>query len=139
MVEVLVVLVVLAIVSSIVIPALLYALNKGRQVRTVADLRLLGGNIEAYAVDYGRYPAGSDITALDALVPEYQDAIAITDGWGHELIYDGVPLNYTVGSAGKDGGSSLEVIGDGGPTNNFNDDIIFSMGNFVQWPEGTQE
>jgi general secretion pathway protein G len=139
LIELLVVLVVLAIVSAIVIPTLLYALNKGRQVRTVADLRHLGSNIEVYSVDYGRYPAGSDITALGVLVPEYLDNVANSDAWGHELIYTGIPLNYTLGSPGKDGGSSLNLIDDGGPTTNFNDDIVYSMGRFVQWPEGTQE
>lgn len=139
LIELLVVLVVIAIVSSIVIPALFYALNRGRQVRTVADLRLLGGRIEAYSVDIGRYPTGSDITALDVLVPEYVDHVTKVDAWEHELIYNGVALNYSLGSTGKDGGSALDLIGDGGPTTNFNDDIIFSMGSFVQWPEGTQE
>jgi len=130
---------VIAIVSSIVIPALFYALNRGRQMRTVADLRLLGGRIEAYSVDCGRYPTGSDITALDVLIPEYLDNVTKFDAWEHELIYIGVPMHYSLGSAGKDGGNSLQVIGDGGPTKNFDDDIIFSMGSFVQWPEGTQE
>jgi general secretion pathway protein G len=139
LIELLVVLVVIAIVSAIVIPNLLNALDKGRQVRTVADLRILGGNVEVYSVDYGRYPAGSDISALNVLVPEYLDNIMDVDAWNHDLIYIGVAANYTLGSAGKDGGGSLEVLGGGGPTSNFNDDIIYSMGIFVQWPEGTQE
>jgi general secretion pathway protein G len=139
LIEVLVVLVVLAIVSSIVIPALFYALNRGRQIRTVADLRLLGGRIEAYSVDHGWYPTGSDVDALDVLVPEYTDHVTKEDAWEHQLIYNGGALNYSLGSAGKDGGNTLIVIGDGGPTKDFDADIIFSMGSFVQWPEGTQE
>ena len=139
LIELLIVLVVIGIVSAIVVPNLLNALDKGRQVRTVADLRILGGNIEVYSVDHGHYPAGSDITALNVLVPEYLDDVMDVDGWDHELIYIGVALNYTLGSAGKDGGDSLVLLDGGGPTSNFNDDIIYSAGNFVQWPEGTQE
>jgi len=139
LIELLIVLVVIGIVAAIVVPNLLNALDKGRQVRTVADLRILGGNIEVYSVDHGHYPAGSDITALNVLVPEYLDDVMDVDGWDHELIYIGVALNYTLGSAGKDGGDSLVLLDGGGPTSNFNDDIIYSAGNFVQWPEGTQE
>ena len=139
LIELLVVLVVIAIVSAIVIPNLLNALDKGRQVRTVADLRILGGNIEVYSVDHGRYPAGSGVSVLDVLVPEYLDNVMDVDAWNHDLIYNGLATHYTLGSAGKDGGDSLIVVGGGGPTTNFNDDIIYAMGIFVQWPEGTQE
>jgi general secretion pathway protein G len=137
-VEVLVVLAVLGILSAMIIPSLLKALDKGRQKRTMADIRLLGSGIEAYALDNSTYPLGTDMGALAVLVPSYTDIVVTEDGWGHELVYDGVAKQYTLGSTGKDGGDFLVLVGDGGPTRRFEDDIVFRMGNFVQWPEGTQ-
>jgi hypothetical protein len=45
---------------------------------------------------------------------------------------------YTVCSEGKDGGSSCTTAG-AGPKQSFNDEITFSGGVFVQWPEGMQQ
>ena len=33
----------------------------------------------------------------------------------------------------------LTLLGSGGETSHFVDDIIYSTGSFVQWPEGKQE
>jgi general secretion pathway protein G len=132
-------LVVLGILAAITIPTLLTALNKARQKRTMADLRTLGTMVEAYAVDNGVNPVGADIDDLQLLVPIYTDDLTVEDGWGHHLIYDGSPQDYTLGSTGRDGGSSLTLIGAGGPTKDLDADIVFARGSFVQWPEGTQE
>ena len=48
LIELMVVLVIIGILTGMVIPALLKALDKGRQKRTMADLRLLGASIESY-------------------------------------------------------------------------------------------
>ena len=136
--ELLVTLVVIGILAAIIIPALINALDKSRQKRTMADLRLLGGGIETYSIDQGTYPIG-DLSALDILEPGYMDDLIRVDAWGHSLIFEGLLAEYTLGSPGKDGGASLGLTDGGGPTKNFNDDIIYRMGSFTQWPEGTQE
>ncbi len=138
LIELLITLVIIGVLAAIVIPAALNGLDKSRQKRTMADLRLLGSGIETYSIDQGTYPVG-DLSALDVLEPEYMDLLVRVDGWNHDLIYEGAPMEYTIGSPGKDGGASLGLIGDGGPTKNFSDDIIFRLGSFIQWPEGTQE
>jgi hypothetical protein len=51
------------------------------------------------------------------------------------------PTEYVVISAGKDGAldqQELEAYYQG-PTNSFNNDIVFSNGSFIQYPEGTQQ
>lgn len=53
LIELLVSLVIIGVLAAMTIPALLNALDKSRQKRTMADLRLLGGGIETYAVDVG--------------------------------------------------------------------------------------
>ena len=138
LIELLVTLVIIGVLAAIIIPTVMNALDKSRQKRTMADLRLLGGGIETYSIDHGSYPVG-DLSALDVLEPGYMDDLVRVDAWNHDLIYEGVSTEYTIGSPGKDGGASLGLTGGGGPTKNFNDDIIFRMGSFLQWPEGTQD
>lgn len=139
LIELLITLVVIGIIMAITIPMLVNALDKGRQKRTMADLRLLGGSIEAYSVDYSIYPSGTVVGALSILVPEYTRDLVTVDAWSHELVYTGSPLGYTIGSTAKNGGNSLTLIGGGGPTKRFDDDIVYTMGRFIQWPEGMQE
>ncbi len=103
----------------------------------MADLRMLGSSIEIYSVDNSTYPIGN-ASNLNVLTPEYMDNLITQDGWSFDIIYTGAALEYTLGSAGKDGGATLALTGGGGPTSNFNDDIIYRVGNFIQWPEGTQ-
>jgi hypothetical protein len=52
-----------------------------------------------------------------------------------------VPGLYTLASCGKGatGGCTPACTGSCGKTSSFSDDIIFSNGSFVQWPEGKQE
>ena len=66
------------------------------------------------------------------------DDLVSLDAWNHDLIYTGAVAEYTVGSPGKDGGTTLALTNGGGKTHDFDDDIIFRVGSFVQWPEGTQ-
>ena len=37
------------------------------------------------------------------------------------------------------GGGTLVLAGSGGGSGNFDDDIIYTNGQFVQWPEGLQQ
>ena len=50
---------------------------------------------------------------------------------------DCIITEYTICSGGKDGGN---CTGDGGGAMNlFTDSITFTNGQFVQWPEGSQQ
>ncbi len=137
LIELLVVIVIIGILAAMIIPALINSLDKARQHRTMADLRMLGGSIETYSVDNSVYPIGI-FSNLNVLVPEYMDTLITKDAWSFDLIYTGAALDYTLGSAGKGGGTTLVLTGGGGATSNFNDDIIYRTGSFIQWPEGTQ-
>ena len=139
LIELLLSLVVIGIITAILIPNMLNSLDKSRQKRTMADIRGMATSIETYSVDNGFYPTGTGIGTLDVLAPEYSQEVIQLDAWNHELIYDGSTAYYSFGSPGKDGGSTLVLTGGGGATQSFNDDIIFAIGQFVQWPEGSQE
>jgi len=43
--------------------------------------------------------------------------------------------DYRIRSSGRDGSDQSLVCG---TTTNFNDDIVYADGTFIQWPEGTQ-
>jgi len=119
----------------------------------MADMRSLATAIEAYAVDNNVYPTGGcatglfttagtamNSTSLTILVPTYIATPPRTDGWGHPLLYNTSSPGdqYNLVSRGRDGTPSpaTPVCG---TTTDFNDDIIYSNGTFLQWPEGTQQ
>ena len=150
LIELLIVIAIIGILAAIAIPNLLNAVQRGKQKRTMADVKALAAAIEAYHVDNSVYPqaacnAGLYTTAgpslatdsFTNLTPTYIGAPPLRDGWGHFFHYgtDAAGMNYNVRSLGRDGATNALVCG---TTTNFNDDILFSDGVFLQWPEGSQ-
>ncbi|OLD64478.1 MAG: hypothetical protein AUI47_05750 [Acidobacteria bacterium 13_1_40CM_2_68_5] len=139
LVELLVVVAVIGIISAIAMPNLLNALDKSKQKKTMSDVRTIGVAVEAYATDTSNYPVGiSGWPSLKAIIdPYFIKSPPDTDGWNN--VWDAATTvtgtNYTVASYGRDGTPSARG---GGPTTDFNCDIVFSQGRFFQWPEGTQ-
>ena len=151
LIELLIVIAIIGILAAIAIPNLLNAVQRGKQKRTMSDIRALATAIEAYAVDNNSYPLAScnpgvftggteNLLATDSftnLTPTYIAQPPLSDGWGHFMRYAiNVGTNeYRVRSLGRNGTASIIVCG---TTTNFNDDIVYSNGSFIQWPEGTQ-
>ena len=152
LIELLIVVAIIGILAAIAIPNLLNAVQRGKQKRTMSDMRALATAVEAYAVDNNTYPpAGCNpgiftngtyntlsLTSFTNLTPTYIAQPPKTDGWGRFMAYalDASSNNYAIRSAGRDGVVNGTV--NCGTTTNFNDDIIYADGTFVQWPEGTQ-
>jgi type II secretory pathway pseudopilin PulG len=139
----------LGIVAAIAIPNLLTAMQRSKQKRTMADIRVVATAVEAYATDHKQYPNAIDVGGLSAeLSPTYLRIVPSVDGWGHALHYDAwasqgsVTDSYAIGSGAKDGvflhQSLRDYLASPGGTTNFNDDIVYSNGSFVQYPEGIQ-
>ena len=140
LIELLIVVAIIGIIAAIAIPNLLNAIDRGKQKRSMADLRSIGTASEAYAVDNNFYPEGN-LTAVEPfLEPIYIKAMPLTDGWNNAVVYLGAEggVGYTVSSSGKDGTSNAGSWA-GGMTNDFDCDIVFIEGQFVQWPEGMQQ
>ncbi len=151
LIELLIVIAIIGILAAIAIPNLLNAVQRGKQKRTMSDVRALATAIEAYAVDNSSYPQAScnggaftngteNTLATDSftnLSPTYISQPPLFDGWGHFLRYAiNVGTNeYRIRSLGRNGTTSTIFCG---TTTNFNDDIVYSNGSFIQWPEGTQ-
>jgi type II secretion system protein G len=139
LVELLIVVAIIGILSAIALPNLLNAIDKGKQKKTMADVRSIGTAIEAYATDTACYPLSmANWASLKTILDPYFIKQP-PDGDGWNTTWDaGTTANgsvYTVASYGKDG-----LLGSrgGGQTTDFNCDIVFSGGQFFQWPQGTQ-
>jgi type II secretion system protein G len=141
LIELLIVVAIIGIIAAIAIPNLLNAIQRGKQKRTMADMRAIGTAVEAYAVDNNYYPAaGSAITTITSQIePKYIKKTPTRDGWNNPVDYVSAggttAQEYTLHSYGKDNVPETAV----GQTTNFNNDILFSQGSFVEFPEGSQQ
>ena len=141
LIELLIVVAIIGIIAAIAIPNLLNAIDRGKQKRTMADIRSIGTAVEAYSVDTNIYPTAADISALRTVIePIYIKKLPLTDGWNTGMIFQPsstAGAGYTVRSYGK--GAQAEGSPTGGKTTDFTKDIIFVDGQFTQWPEGVQQ
>lgn len=165
LVELLITVAIIGILAAIAIPNLLSAIQRSRQKRTMVDMRTIGIALESRATDVNRYNAAGTIPSLamcaetvthtqmrSALAPTYIKLIPSDDGWSnpYRFLVDQpwtgsvAAQHYVVWSAGRNGSANGTAGWDatsaspGGATTNFNDDILFSDGMFIQYPEGTQ-
>ena len=165
LIELLIVVAIIGILAAIAIPNLLTAIQRSKQKRTMSDMRTIAVAWEARATDVNRYNAAGALPSItacsnsidqnalsSAVTPTYIKLLPDKDGWGNSLrFYADEPwsdpkaaANYIVWSAAKNGNSAGTAGWDatassaGGGTTNFNDDILFSNGTFIQYPEGVQ-
>jgi general secretion pathway protein G len=138
LIELLIVVAIIGIIAAIAIPNLLNAINRGRQKRTMADMRSIATAIEAYAVDNSFYPKDTTEANVETHIsPTYLKNMPDNDGWrrGWNVVIDAQGQNYTIESFGRDG-----IAGAVGAavTTDFDDQIVYSNGVFVRYPEGIQ-
>ena len=139
LIELLIVVAIIGIIAAIAVPNLMNAVDKAKQKRTMSDVRTIASAVEAYAVDTAAYPlAMSDWASMKAVINPYfirdpPDGDGWGNGWDAQTTVTG--SDYSLASYGKDG-----LLGSrtGGQTADFDCDIVFTNGQFFQWPEGTQ-
>lgn len=152
LIELLIVIAIIGILAAIAIPNLLNAVQRGKQKRTMSDMRTMATAVEAYAVDNNFYPINACNTAsltvtdlqlndssLSVLSPTYIANPVRKDGWDNFLFYGADPATnaqqYVFVSGGRNKTvDSITCV----TTTNFNSDIVYSNGGFVQFPEGAQ-
>jgi len=116
------------------------AFAHGNQVRTMSDLRRLGGVLDGWASqNEGFYPVCNDYevvtSCLARRLPEGAFAdLRLNDAWGRPFLYhtDDEGTTYALISYSTDG--EYDRLGRAGPTSSYDCDIVFSNGDFVQWP-----
>ena len=152
LIELLIVVAIIGILAAIAIPNLLTAMQRSRQKRTMADIRSVATAWEARATDMNTYAlAGITVPAFGtpttsalagALSPTYIKSMPQNDAWGTKFSVgaDTAGSAYVIASYGKDKtvdeatGTSINARS----TTSFDNDIIFSNGSFIVYPEGVQ-
>jgi len=158
LIELLIVVAIIGIIAAMLIPNFLDALQKAKQKRTVADMRITGTAMFAWLTDQvGAAAAGGQATEVDLdadytaitytnlrtlLVPTYIEHIPLQDGWKTPYQYYLTTVNVVrsnvmaVGSGGRDmntlSGKYTSVSFD--PTD-YDQDILWADGFFVRWPQ----
>lgn len=152
LIELLIVVAIIGIIAAIAIVNMFNAIQRGKQKRSMGDIRTIGTALEAYATDQNFYPAAAAIALPSGLSlptitigaisgsinPTYIRAVPLVDGWNSFFLYgaSASKSDFALCSTGADGVPEASPVG--GATTNFNADIIFVDGTFVQFPDGAQ-
>lgn len=148
LIELLIVVAIIGVLAAIAIPNLLTAMQRARQKRTMADMRQIAMAWESRAVDFGSYGgAGLSLCCStpvtfpelgDRLVPTFINPLPDKDGWGRALEFTTNPAGtqYLIRSFARHGVRDEDTVGGG--TSYLDCDIVYSGGQFLQYPEGIQ-
>jgi len=146
------------LLTALLLPNLLEALNKSKQKRSMTDIRLTGTAWFSWVTDQmSAGAAGQNVAVLDwddlftnqtftdldeLLVPSYAAFIPETDAWGNEYEYGSSasfkdPIPVGVRSPGAEGAfQSVEYTAGAFIATDFSQDIVWAGGFFVRWPAG---
>ena len=118
MIELLVVIIILAAIAGIAVPAYMNHLAKSRVSTAKIQIDRLGSILDAYLLDVGRYPTQEE--GLEALLnapsgvdrwngPYLKNSEALHDPWGAAYVYRSPGQHgkydlYSLGSDGAEGG-----------------------------------
>jgi len=151
LIELLIVVAIIGILAAIAIPNLMQAMQRSRQKRTMADIRVIASAWESRHVDTAGYLPAGQMTTLDfgdtttltwaqmstMLAPTYLREVPKTDAWGADLEYRTDNDFYYIRSGGKDktfDGDTYTTF----QTKYFECDIVYGNGQFLVIPEGVQ-
>ncbi len=116
----------------------------GNETRTMHDLKVTGGILGTFAKKNAgeegvRYPVCFDFAGLDSCLAKKLPAGSLeglpkADAWGNPYLYhtDREGKEYILVSYASDG--KYDELGKVGPTEAYDCDIVFSNGEFIQWP-----
>ena len=148
LIELLIVVAIIGIIAAVAIPNLLVALQKGKQKATMGDMKSTGVAIETYITDWSFVPQVGDgsvaLLRTTWFTPFFIKILPVHDGWGTEMQYDGNALGgidqdvYGLTSYGRDKIATAApdpVLYDVTSLSDFNYDLIYSNGFFVQGPK----
>ncbi len=129
LIELLIVVGIIGIIAAITIPALMNAIDRSKQRRTMGDMHSLVIANGTYKVDLQEYaPALSNL-----LGGEYLQVVVTDDGWGNPFGYNTDGDTYDLTSLGRDGAAG-PVAPSPWVNEPFEADIILIDGMFTQAP-----
>jgi prepilin-type N-terminal cleavage/methylation domain-containing protein len=158
LIELLIVVAIIGIIASMLIPNMLDAMQKAKQKRTMADMRIAGGAMFSWLTDQvGAAAAGQASTKINladygglktvadlntVLIPHYLQDIPLKDGWKSPYEYYMHIANphgqhvVAIRSKGRD--SQVEAndytVTNFEPTD-YDRDVVWADGFMVRWPE----
>lgn len=112
LVEMLVVLAIIALITTLVAPQILRYLGSARVDAAQAQIRNLSSALELYYIDNGGYPTKEEgLSALAAAPgsatrwngPYMKGADKLADPWGNPYLYDSSGAAFVIRSFGRDG------------------------------------
>jgi general secretion pathway protein G len=157
LIELLIVVAIIGIIASMLIPNLLDAMQKAKQKRTVAEIRITGSSLFSWLTDQvGAAAAGQSTTQVDVtaygagitadnlasiLVPQYVQRVPSVDGWKNTYDYylQTADLHarrvMAIRSRGRDGAadSTSYTVTSFDPTD-YDRDIVWADGFMVRYP-----
>lgn len=142
LIELLIVVTIIGIIAALAFPNLRNAMDRAKQKATMTNMRGIGNALEMYSVDHNTYPRGLNdaggAALTNLLAPVYMRTVPPDDGWNNPWHIDTNQngSQYTISSYGRDG---LPGTNSGGPTSDFNCDIIYTNSAFFQWPSSQQQ
>ncbi len=152
LVELLIVVAIIGIIVAISLLNYVNAIQRARQKRSMADMRGIGVALDSYQIDWNAFPPAAANTLPPGVplptktlgktylyvMPTYIQSMPLVDGWNSWFLYGTNPpqTDFVIVSTGSDG--KPEGSPSFAPTTSFTNDIIYSDGTFLQYPEGAQ-
>jgi prepilin-type N-terminal cleavage/methylation domain-containing protein len=144
-IELLMVVAIIAVLAAIAIANYLNALERGRQKRTMADIRSIAQAWEQRAAETRSYtsagvtfPSAVTYSSVRAmLVPQYIQKMPTYDAWGFPLEFGAAERLYGIRSSGRDGVFEADSY-ENATVRDPDCDIVYANGNFVQFPDVVQ-
>jgi type II secretion system protein G len=157
LIELLIVIAIIGLIAAMLIPNLLDAMNKAKQKRTMADMRITGTALFSWVTDQvGAAAAGATSTDVDLasyvpssrtvlntlLAPQYLQFVPPIDGW--KTAYDYYlntenPMSRTVMAIRSSGRDKVPSVSSYSVTSfdptDYDQDIVWADGFFVRWPQ----
>lgn len=158
LIELLIVIAIIGLIAAMLIPNLLDAIQKTKQKRTIADLRITGTAMFSWLSDqvgaaaagqastkidlgsYGGLKTASDLTTI--LVPQYLQVVPPKDGWKYPYDYyvNTANVHATHVMAIRSRGANFVAETDDYTVTNFDptdygQDIVWADGFMVRWPQ----
>lgn len=158
LIELLIVIAIIGIIAAILVPNFIDALQRARQKRTVANVQIVGTAMMAWLTDQAAAAAAGTTTSqvnlagftpitaanLEAqLVSTYTQDLVELDGWKYPFDFyldTANPLGVQVmaiRSGGRNGKTSSDSYTPGAfESTDYDQDIVWTDGFMVRWPEG---
>lgn len=119
-------------------PQVTYAVDSGKQLKTVAAMRKIDQQLRIYAIGKRSYPQAQDIDELEAEIRESitADFEMPKDGWGNPFDYRSAgSSNYFLVSAGSDGEFESAAAHAQETTDSYEYDIVMRAGELIRYAE----